>query len=230
LADTSADYHVILAGRNQDALERSKNEIEATGIKGTLSVVILDVTSEDSVEKAAAEVEKQFGKLDVLVNNAGLSDNTLPKEWSLKQKLDQILTTNVTGPAIVSQAFRPLLLKGSDAKSIYVTSGLGSLSNCSNPESKQYHSKWTAYRTSKSGLNMWALQDYKELAPQGVKVFTFCPGLVRSNLRGPDEEFVSAGGNAGDPAVSGESILKIVKGERDADVGKFVHKDGVYPW
>jgi NAD(P)-dependent dehydrogenase (short-subunit alcohol dehydrogenase family) len=230
LGDASADYHVILAGRNQEALERSKKEIDATGIKAKTSVVVLDVTSEDSVNYAAAQVEKQFGKLDVLVNNAGLSDNSLPKVWSLKQKLDQILTTNVTGPAIVAQAFRPLLLKSDDARSIYITSGLGSLSHCSNPESKQYHSKWTSYRTSKSALNMWALQDHKELAPQGVKVFTFCPGLVRSNLRGPDEEFVSAGGNAGDPAVSGENILKIIKGERDNDVGQFIHKDGVYPW
>lgn len=219
-----------MSGRNQGALEKAKQEIEATGIKGKLSVVVMDVTKENTVSAAADQVEKQFGKLDVLVNNAGLSDNTLPKEWSLKQKLDQILTTNVTGPAIVSQAFRPLLLKGSSAQSIYVTSGLGSLSNCANPESKQYNSKWTSYRTSKSALNMWALQDFKELTPEGVKVFTFCPGLVRSNLRGPDEEFVSAGGNAGDPSTSGESILKIIKGERDADVGKFIHKDGVYPW
>lgn len=219
-----------MTGRKKEALEASKKEIEATGIKATLSTITLDVTVEDSVTTAAAEVEKQFGKLDVLVNNAGLSDVTLPKEWSLKQKLDQILTTNVTGPAIVSQAFRPILVKAGGARSIYVMSGLGSSTNCSDPESRHYHSGWTAYRASKSALNMWALQDYKELAPEGVKVFTFCPGLVRSRLRGTDEQFVSAGGNAGDPSVSGGNILKIIKGGRDADVGKFIHKDGVYPW
>lgn len=219
-----------MTGRNKGSLENAKKEIEATGIKGKLFTVTLDVTIEESVNAAAAEVERLFGKLDVLVNNAGLSDNTLPKDWSLKQKLDQILTTNVTGPAIVSQVFQPLLLKAPGAMSIYVTSGLGSLSNCANPESRQYNSKWTAYRTSKSALNMWALQEFKELAPQGVKVFTFCPGLVRSRLRGTDEQFVSAGGNAGDPSTSGESILKIIQGERDQDVGKFIHKDGVYDW
>jgi NAD(P)-dependent dehydrogenase (short-subunit alcohol dehydrogenase family) len=230
LADASPDYHIILSGRNKESLETAKKEIEATGIKGKLSTMTMDVTKEDTVAAAAAQVEKQFGKLDVLVNNAGLSDNTLPKAWSLKRKLDQILTTNVTGPAIVSQAFRPLLIKAENAKSIYVSSGLGSMTQCADPNSGRYRSKWTVYRTSKSALNMWALQDFKDMAPEGVKVFTFCPGLVRSNLRGKDEEMVSAGGNATDPSVSGENILSIIRGERDDDMGKFIHRGGVYPW
>jgi NAD(P)-dependent dehydrogenase (short-subunit alcohol dehydrogenase family) len=230
LADASPDYHIIMTGRNKEPLEAAKTEIEITSIKGTLSTITLDVTKEETVTAAADEVSKQFGKLDVLVNNAGLSDSTLPKEWSLKQKLDQILTTNVTGPAIVSEAFKPLLLKGTNARSIYVSSGLGSLTLCADPDNARYHSKWTVYRTSKTALNMWALQDFKEMAPLGIKVFTFCPGLVRSNLRGKAEEMVSAGGNATDPSVSGVNILKIIRGERDDHVGKFIHKDGVYDW
>jgi NAD(P)-dependent dehydrogenase (short-subunit alcohol dehydrogenase family) len=219
-----------MTGRNKEPLEAAKKAIEATGIKGKLYTITLDVTKEDSVAAAVAEVEKQFGKLDVLVNNAGMTDTTLPKEWSLKQKLDQVLTTNVTGPAIVSQAFRPLLIKAGKARSIYVSSGLASMAQCADPNSARYHSGWTIYRTSKSALNMWALQDFKEMALDGVKVFIFCPGLVRSNLRGKDEEMVSAGGRATDPSVSGENILKIIRGERDADVGNFIHKDGVYQW
>jgi len=83
---------------------------------------------------------------------------------------------------------------------------------------------------SKSALNMWALQESKELKEKGIKVFIMCPGLVRSNLRGKAEDMVSAGGNAGDPAVSGQTMLSIVEGKRDEDVGKFVHKDGLYDW
>ena len=77
---------------------------------------------------------------------------------------------------------------------------------------------------------MLAIQDAKILGKQGVKVFAFCPGLVESNLRGTSEAERKAGGRAGDPMESGRTILSIVDGSRDADVGKFVHKDGVYTW
>jgi NAD(P)-dependent dehydrogenase (short-subunit alcohol dehydrogenase family) len=100
----------------------------------------------------------------------------------------------------------------------------------SDPKSPQYQSAWQVYRMSKSGLNMWAYQESKTLAEKGVKVFIVCPGLVRSNLRGKSEDLVSAGGRATDPMVSGQTMLNIVEGKRDQDVGKLVHKDGVYGW
>lgn len=77
---------------------------------------------------------------------------------------------------------------------------------------------------------MWALQEFKHLGTKGIKVVTFCPGLVRSNLRGKGEDRISASGKAIDLSVSGENLLKIVEGKRDADIGKFLHKDGVYLW
>ena len=80
---------------------------------------------------------------------------------------------------------------------------------------------------SKAALNMLMVQDSKM---QGVKSFAVCPGIVESNIRGPSQENRSADGLAGDPEVSGQTILRIIEGERDADVGKFVHKDGFYPW
>jgi hypothetical protein len=70
-------------------------------------------------------------------------------------------------------------------------------------------------------------RDHKE---EGLKVFAICPGFVVSNLRGTSDEARSGGGNAGDPATSGNLMLSILEGKRDADVGKFVQKDGTYPW
>ena len=77
---------------------------------------------------------------------------------------------------------------------------------------------------------MLAMQDSKILGKQGVKVFAVCPGMVVSNLRGTSEEQRTVDGKAGDPEVSGRTILQIIEGGRDADVGKFVDKDGVNPW
>jgi hypothetical protein len=69
-----------------------------------------------------------------------------------------------------------------------------------------------------------------EFGSKGLKVFAMCPGFVVSNLRGTSDEARSGWGGAGDPQVSGKTVLSIIQGERDADAGKFVHKDGVYPW
>lgn len=77
---------------------------------------------------------------------------------------------------------------------------------------------------------MLMLQDSKGLGQRGVKVFAICPGLVESNLRGESHEERTVGGMAGDPEVSGQTVLHIIEGDRDADVGKFVDKDGVLPW
>ena len=77
---------------------------------------------------------------------------------------------------------------------------------------------------------MLTIEDSKRLGKQGVKVFAVCPGLVRSSLRGKAEAQVSAGGRVVDPTVSGQLILDLIEGKRDADVGKFVHKDGIHRW
>lgn len=230
-ATASPTYKILLAGRNLSACELAVSEIARDpNIKGSICALHLDITSQESVDAAAKEVKQQFGRLDVLINNAGISDLTLPSDLSFKEKMDQVLATNVTGPAIVSKAFQPLLFKSKNAYSIYVSSGLASLDQAADVNSPRYHSGNTVYRMSKTALNMWALQEFKELASKGIKVVTICPGLVRSNLRGKEEDRVSAGGRAIDASVSGEFLLTIVDGKRDADVGKFLHRDGVYNW
>lgn len=99
-----------------------------------------------------------------------------------------------------------------------------------NPPPGKDLSLWKSYKISKAGVNMVAAQEAAEFKSTPLKVFAVCPGLVRSHLRGVSEEKISANGLAGDPMVSGETIFSIIEGKRDEDVGKYVHKDGVYPW
>ena len=133
---------------------------------------------------------------------------------------------------MVAEAFRPLLLKTQNSYSIYVSSGAGSLNRASHPALAQNRAPpfEDAYRASKAALNMIAVLEAKKFGPEGLKVFTVSPVFVISNLRGTSEEERSGWGVAGDPMVSGQTILSILQGERDADVGKFVTKDGIYPW
>ena len=83
---------------------------------------------------------------------------------------------------------------------------------------------------SKAAMNMLVAENHARFSPKGVKVFAFCPGFVVSNLRGESEEERSGWGYAGSATQAGETMLRILKGERDSDVGKLLHKDGVYGW
>jgi NAD(P)-dependent dehydrogenase (short-subunit alcohol dehydrogenase family) len=130
----------------------------------------------------------------------------------------------------VCEQFMPLVLKSKNPYSIFMSSGLASLGLASTPGSHFDTADWQVYRTTKSALNMIAVTEKNKWASKGVKVIPMCPGLVRSNLRGTEEQNVSAGGRAGSADVSGEMILSIIEGKRDADVGKFIHKDGVHEW
>lgn len=140
------------------------------------------------------------------------------------------MRTNALGPALVTNAFRRLLLKSKNPYSVYISSSIGSLGLASDSSHPGYKSGWSVYRQSKAALNMHIIEENKELGEQGVKIFAVCPGFVVSNLRGKSEEQRSGWGRATDPLESGRLLLSIVEGKRDADVGKLVHKDGVHPW
>ncbi|KAK5098940.1 hypothetical protein LTR70_000941 [Exophiala xenobiotica] len=215
-----------MAGRSQDKLNSAMREVQSAGIKGSLSIVQLDVTDEQSIKEAARRVHEEHGRLDVLVNNAA-AGNIDP---DAKTRFTISLTTNVIGPAMLAEAFRPLLLGGDNPYSVYVSSGTGSLSMAADPAGVTYFPNEDAYRASKAALNMVAIKEWKDFGSKGLKVFAFCPGFVISNIRGTSEDARTGGGKAGDPMVSGQSLLDIIEGRRDADDGKFVHKDGVYPW
>ena len=212
-----------MASRSLSNGNEARDSITASSkIKGTISIIQLDVTDESSIAAAVKKIESEHGRLDVLINNAGI----VSKASTLKEQFESTLNTNVIGTALTTKAFTPLLLKSKKPYLLYVSSALGSLSIASESQ----RNDWEVYRVSKAALNMWMLQDSIALGSQGIKVFAMCPGLVESNLRGKEKQQVTAGGNAGDPEVSGRTMLEILEGERDKDVGKFVHKDGTYPW
>lgn len=216
-----------MSGRSLDRLKSAKAEIEAAGgLKGQLSTLEMDVTKENSIQEALRQVEKDFGQLDVLINNAAVG-NCDPNP---RIRFEECFQTNLLGPVLVSDAFRPLLLNSKNPYSIYVSSGAGSIAVAEKPSEYPEPPNAEAYKATKASLNMVAVCESTAYKDKGLKVFPFCPGFVVSNLRGTSEEMRNPGGLAGDPQVSGQSILSIIQGERDADAGKFVHKDGLYSW
>ncbi|KUJ09722.1 NAD(P)-binding protein [Mollisia scopiformis] len=228
LAASSPNYHVIITSRNLEKGEKALEDLQKSQPKESFSLVKLDVTDHQTITDAASQVSKEFGHIDVLINNAGI----ISKATLLINQLREVFETNTFGPAIVTESFLPLLEKSKDARLIYVTSDLGSITERSDPSGKYYKLPAVSYRMSKSALNMLAMCHHAELGPKGVKVWTFNPGYVVTNLSGTGEagrqERIKNG--AGDAKESAEGILKLVDGRRDQDVGKFVNKDGIHPW
>ncbi|MCJ1375000.1 hypothetical protein MMC20_006233 [Loxospora ochrophaea] len=216
-----------MACRSLEKANNAMSEIKAAGIKGHISTVQMEVTDQSSIEQAAAHVRQQFGRLDVLVSNAASGC----RDPDVKTRFRLCMDTNVVGPAVIAETFRPLLLKSEKPYSLYVSSGLGTIPWASDPNARLSRgiANGGAYQASKAALNMIAIRESIEFSDTALKVFAVSPGFVRSNLRGPSEEEISGWGGAGDATVSGELILSIIQGNRDADAGKLVAKDYVYP-
>jgi NAD(P)-dependent dehydrogenase (short-subunit alcohol dehydrogenase family) len=233
---TSANYHVLLGARNiKDGQKAVADLLTEKEIFGTAETVQLDVRDDTSIDMAAAYVTDQYGYIDVLINNAGINEaknfNMAPRD-----QLRSMLLTNTLGPLSVAEAFLPLLLKSPAPRLIFVSSSMGSISHAADPNGPYYRSRVkipgyereaTEYRISKAGLNMMIVQYHKLLAKKGVKVHGADPGVVVTDFfdRALAEKHGAPGADVG-----GNTVAEVVKGERDADVGRVVGRYGVSPW
>jgi len=217
-----------VGSRSVEKGEKALSELKAQNPKGTLSLIQLDVTDGKSIANAVTAVEKEFGHLDVLINNAGIATY---KE-TLIENLRASFETNTFGAAVVTDSFKSLLLKSKNARLIYVSSGLGSISKRSDPKDPFGAMHEYPYHMAKAAMNMLMACDYALLGPKGLKAWAYCPGYVVTDLSGTGEkgrqERIDNG--AGNPRDSAIGLLAIIEGKRDADVGKFVHRDGLYDW
>lgn len=220
------NYHCIMASRSIEKGQKAIASIRSSNSSSVISLVQLDITSDSSIAAAAEEVKAKHGHLDVLINNAGVC----PTDFS-RSVLRDCLDTNAISPALVTQAFAPLLLKGSTPRLVYVSSQLGSIQLRSDSESIAYNADYKTYRTSKAALNMLAVCDTWEYRDK-IKVFVFCPGYVITDLAG-EREAKEKAGIAKSADSSARGLLAIAEGKRDKESGLFLHEDeagGLYPW
>ena len=162
----SSSYYVIIGSRSIEKGEKAVTELKSQSPKGTLSLVQLDISDEKSITNAVATVEKEFGRVDVLINNAGM----ISRATSYAEELRESFEINTIGAAVMNQKFTPLLLNSQKAKIINISSAMGSLSVRSDPTDFLYWLPAEAYRLSKAALNMLTVCDYVRLGKQGVKV------------------------------------------------------------
>jgi NAD(P)-dependent dehydrogenase (short-subunit alcohol dehydrogenase family) len=178
---------VLVGSRNLENGQKAAKEIGANAIQ-------LDVTDKASIAAAADRIAREFGKLDVLVNNAGISKvgnpqgkvEEIAKSGRLSvASLDDIRTiyeTNVFGVIAVTQAMLPLLRKAKSARIVNVSSGVGSLSRTLGPGGEHLREIFGMYSASKTALNAVTVGFALELEADGIKVNAACPGYTKTAL------------------------------------------------
>jgi NAD(P)-dependent dehydrogenase (short-subunit alcohol dehydrogenase family) len=157
-------FLVFAGARKQDDVER------ADGIEP----IELDVTHQEMIDAARVRMEADVGRLDALVNNAGVyGDPVGAAEYDL-ERAHEVLEVNTFGPWRMIEAFLPLLRNSSQPRIVNVSSGAGQLSDMNGGRA--------AYRVSKAGLN--ALTRTLASDERWLKVNTMCPGWVRTDMGG----------------------------------------------
>lgn len=225
LVSSSTNYHVIIGCRDISRGEDAIATLQSGSILGSVSAIQIDVTDDGSVDAAATEVSSSFGRLDVLVNNAGVFNVDPDKRKAFKA----VVAVNYVGVISVTEAFLPLLKKSSSPRLIFVSSSTGSLTHASDPNSRLFNPLGgIAYRSSKAALSMILLHYHGLLSPDGFKVLGADPGLVATNLTGDRVSLLKRG--AAEGHVGGERIGTVVRGDRDNDVGRVCGEYGVMPW
>ncbi|MEV7542507.1 SDR family oxidoreductase [Streptomyces sp. NPDC089915] len=178
-------HTVLLSARRPEDAERAVAEL-ASGAPGTLLPCRLDVTDAEDVRTLARRVEEEFGRLDVLVNNAAVNYDTARRAVSVD--LDEVrrtLETNLFGAWRTAQAFLPLLRRSAHPRVVNVSSESGSLEHMSGGT--------PAYGVSKAALNAVTRKLADELRAEGILVNCVCPGWIATDMGGPGGDPVDQG-------------------------------------
>jgi NAD(P)-dependent dehydrogenase (short-subunit alcohol dehydrogenase family) len=163
---------VVLGSR-----DLGKGEAVAKDIGDGVVATQLDVTDEESIRSAISFVEREFGRLDVLVNNAGIADG-----WggtAAEADFDhvkEVLETNLFGSWRLAKAALPLMRRNGYGRIVNVSSGMGQLSDMGG--------RSPGYRVSKTGLNALTRMLTAELQGENILVNSVCPGWVRTDMGG----------------------------------------------
>lgn len=213
----------------------ARGEQAAAEIGGGATALQLDVTDAASIASAAEQIRAKAGRLDLLVNNAGLATTRtdvldlaalLAMSKASSASLDEVRAVwevNVFGVLAVYQAMLPLLRGSSDARIVNVTSALGSLTMTADPSFEHRSTFSPVYAASKTALNAVTLSMMAELEATDIKVNLVSPGFARTALvRFEGTESV---------ADASREVVRVARLGPDGPTGTFTSWDGVdVPW
>lgn len=188
--DLAAHGFSVLVGSR----DLARGEAAAKTIEGDVRAIAIDVTDPKSIAAAAERIRNELGRLDVLVNNAAISnagspdrsfEQILSETRSSVASLDEvraIFETNVFGVIAVTQAMLPLLREAPAGRIVNVSSGAGSLTRNSDPTNPHRSIFGVTYSASKTALNAVTLAFAIELESTRIRVNAVCPGFTATDL------------------------------------------------
>ncbi|KAK3943615.1 short chain dehydrogenase [Diplogelasinospora grovesii] len=183
LSTEHKDYHVIMTGRRKDALDEAVAKLEALGL--SVEGVVLDVNSDESIAQAAKFVEEKYGRLDVLINNAGITNAPAAEGESPRKQWQAVFDTNVVGVVVITDAFIPLLEKSQapTKRIVMMSSQMGSLASKLDRDIFFHKYEAREYSSTKAALNMLALHYAVRYEDDPTwKININCPGYVATNI------------------------------------------------
>ena len=174
---------VLLGARDLAKGERAAEQLRAEGMDA--HAIKLDMAQEADHAAAARAIEAQHGRLDVLVNNAGIllenKDGNITSTLPMRI-LRETMETNFFSVVALTQTLMPLLRRSEGARIVNLSSDLGSLADQADPKSSIYEVKMFAYDTSKTALNAFTIHLAHELRDTPIKVNSAHPGWVKTDM------------------------------------------------
>ena len=204
---------VILTSRDRARGERAVEILRREG--HAVAYCPLDVSDSRSVDAARAFVQAQFGRLDVLVNNAAVYLDEYASVFDVPiEVVRETLAINFYGPLYLCRAFAPLMQKQNYGRIVNVSSGMGAFDEMGGGSA--------AYRISKTALNALTVIMAEELRAYNIKVNAVCPGWVRTDMGGPNA--------TRDLREGADTIVWLALLPDDAPSGGFFRDRQSIPW
>lgn len=206
--------HTVYLG----ARDTAQGAMAAAGLGARF--IQLDVTDDDSVAAAVGELDRQEGRLDVLVNNAGIPGGFVPLSAVTVDDMRRVYDVNVFGVVRVTQAFVPLLERSPSPVIVNVSSGMGSVAITTDPDRFESTLIGLPYSSSKAALNMATTQYAK--AYRNMRVNLVDPGYTDTDFNG----------HRGTQSVQdgAEVIVRMASIGQDGPTGSFTDRAGTVPW
>ncbi|MDJ0380334.1 SDR family oxidoreductase [Streptomyces sp. G-G2] len=217
-------YSVGVGARDRTRREAAVEKLRAGGVDAF--GVPLDVTDDRSVTGAADLVERRTGRLDALVNNAGIA-GPLGPNWAQDPTaidvgdLRTVVETNVIGVIRVTNAMLPLLRRSPSPRIVNVSSSVASLTRQADPDI-EVGPIMSVYAPSKSFLNAVTVQYARQLADTAVLINAACPGFVATDFNGFHGPRT--------PEQGAATAIRLATLPDDGPTGGFFEDDGVIPW